>query len=126
MPTYEFRCNNCNHKFEIYLTYREYGNKPIHCPACDHPEPERVIKPVRVTRSGSERFDELADPANLAGLDEDPRALGKMMRQMSRELGEDMGPEFDEVVNRLEKGQSPEDIEREIPDLGAAGEDNLT
>jgi hypothetical protein len=32
-----------------------------------------------------------------------------------------MGPEFDEVVNRLEKGQSPEDIERDLPDLGSDG-----
>jgi hypothetical protein len=44
-----------------------------------------------------------------------------MMRQMSRELGEDMGPEFDEVVDRLEKGQSPEDIEHDLPDLGSDG-----
>jgi len=28
-----------------------------------------------------------------------------------------MPPEFDEVVDRLEKGQSPEDIERDLPDL---------
>ena len=34
-----------------------------------------------------------------------------MMRKMSSEMGEDMGPEFDEVVGRLEAGQSPEDIE---------------
>jgi putative FmdB family regulatory protein len=124
MPIYEFRCNNCNHKFEIYLTYQEYGNTPITCPSCDHSEPERIIKPVRVARSGAERFDDLADPAKLAGLDDDPQTLGKMMRQMSQELGEDMGPEFDEVVNRLERGQSPEDIERDIPDLGGIGEDN--
>ena len=31
-----------------------------------------------------------------------------------------MGPEFDEVVKRLESGQPPEDIERDMPDLGAA------
>ncbi len=53
-----------------------------------------------------------------------------MMRDMSRELGEDMGPEFDEVVDRLEKGQSPEEIERDLPDLGAdegiPGPDPLT
>jgi hypothetical protein len=29
-----------------------------------------------------------------------------------------MGPEFDEVIGRLEAGQSPEDIESELPDLG--------
>jgi Flp pilus assembly protein TadB len=40
-----------------------------------------------------------------------------MMRKMSNEMGEDVGPEFDEVVDRLEAGQSPEDIEKAIPDL---------
>ena len=44
-----------------------------------------------------------------------------MMREMSRDLGEDMGSEFDEVVDRLEKGQTPEEIERDLPDLGADG-----
>jgi predicted double-glycine peptidase len=46
-----------------------------------------------------------------------------MMREMSGEIGEEMGPEFDEVVSRLEKGESPEDIERAMPDLGAEGSD---
>jgi uncharacterized protein (DUF433 family) len=29
-----------------------------------------------------------------------------------------LGSEFDVVVDRLEKGQSPEEIERDLPDLG--------
>jgi len=124
MPTYEFSCTNCNHKFDVFLTYQEYGSEEIRCPACDHPEPRRIIKPIRVARSGEERFDEMADPAKLAALDDDPRALGKMMRQMSHELGEDMGPEFDEVVGRLEKGHSPEDIERDVPDLGSLADED--
>jgi hypothetical protein len=33
-------------------------------------------------------------------------------------MGEEVGPEFDEVVSRLEKGQHPDQIEREMPDLG--------
>jgi hypothetical protein len=33
-----------------------------------------------------------------------------------------MGPEFDEVVDRLERGQAPEDIERDLPDLAGGGE----
>ena len=40
------------------------------------------------------------------------------MRKMGNELGEEMPPEFDEVVDRLEKGQSPEEIESALPDLG--------
>ena len=47
----------------------------------------------------------MADDA-LAGLDEDdPRSIGKFMRKMGNELGEDMGDEFNEVVGRLEKGE---------------------
>ena len=64
-------------------------------------------------------MDTLADPNLLDSLDDDPQALGKMMREMSRELGEDMGPEFDEVVDRLEKGQTPDEIEGDLPDLSA-------
>jgi hypothetical protein len=61
----------------------------------------------------------------LAGLDEeDPRSLGKFMRNMSSEMGEDLGDEFDEVVGRLESGESPESIEESMPDLGA-GEPGL-
>jgi hypothetical protein len=41
-----------------------------------------------------------------------------MMRKMGQEMGEEVGPEFDEVIDRLEAGQSPEEIESALPDLG--------
>ena len=67
-------------------------------------------------------MDALTDPSGLEGLEDDPRALGKMMRKLGNEMGEEVPPEFDEVVDRLEAGQSPEDIEKAIPDLdGGAG-----
>ena len=121
MPNYEFRCNDCNHFFEVFQTYQEYGTTPIICPLCGRDKINRIIRPVRVARSEEDRLESFADPEQLAGLEDDPKALGKMMRRMSRELGEDMGPEFDEVVDRLETGQSPEDIERDLPDLGSEG-----
>jgi hypothetical protein len=63
----------------------------------------------------------LADPANLDGLDEDPRALGKMMKEMKTQMGEnDLPGEFDEVVDRLEKGQTPDQIEQDLPELGSS------
>jgi hypothetical protein len=36
-----------------------------------------------------------------------------------------MGSEFEEVVDRLESGESPEDIETAMPDLGADMGDDL-
>jgi hypothetical protein len=76
---------------------------------------------VRIAKSGESRLgglEDLADPSALAGLEENPRELGRMMRKMGKEMGEDLPPEFDEVVGRLEKGQSPEEIEAALPDIG--------
>ena len=50
----------------------------------------------------------------------DPRAQ-PIYAQMSAETGEDLGEEFGEVVDRLEKGQSPEEIEKAMPDLADEG-----
>jgi hypothetical protein len=44
---------------------------------------------------------------------------------MQSEVGEEMPAEFDEVVHRLESGQSPDQIEKELPELGQAGGDDL-
>jgi putative FmdB family regulatory protein len=117
MPLYEFRCLNCKKRFEIFMTYAEYGNKPVTCNHCGSDNVTRKIGRIRIAKSEDSRLDDFTDPSSLEGLEDDPKALGKMMRRMSGELGEEMPPEFDEVVDRLEKGQSPEDIERDLPDL---------
>jgi hypothetical protein len=67
------------------------------------------------------------DPDNMmAGLDEeDPRSIGRFMRKMSSEMDEDLGDEFDEVVGRLESGESPESIEESMPDLADSGGGDL-
>ena len=72
-------------------------------------------------------MEDLADPASFGDLDEnDPRSIARWMRKMSDETGEDLGSEFEEVVDRLQSGESPEEIEKEMPDLGGdAGDDFL-
>ena len=122
MPSYDYRCLNCNRRFSVYLPYSEYGNQPVICPHCASDQVQRRIGRIRFARSEESRLDDLADPSKLDGLEEDPRALGRMMRQMSGEMGEELGPEFDEVVDRLEAGQSPEEIEESIPGLGGEGD----
>ncbi len=71
-------------------------------------------------------MESVMDPSALAGVEDDPRAMGQVMRKMGKEMGEELPPEFDEVTDRLEAGQSPEEIESALPDLGteASGEDN--
>lgn len=119
MPNYPYLCLKCHKRFEIFLSYREYGAVPVHCPHCQSDKVQRRISRVRFARSEESRLDAMADPGSLAGLEDDPQAMGRMMREMSQEMGEDLGPEFDEVVGRLEAGQSPEEIEKAVPDLGS-------
>lgn len=117
MPLYEYRCLECKRRFDVFMTYTEYGTKIVNCKHCDSQQVTRKIGRIRITKSEDNRLDDFSDSSSLEGLEDDPVALGKMMRKMSGEMGEEMPPEFDEVVNRLEKGQSPEEIERDLPDL---------
>jgi hypothetical protein len=94
------------------MTFAEYDSAAPACPHCGRAELRRRVGRVAVARSEGSRLDDLMDDRALAGLeDDDPRAMGRMMRQMSTELGEDMGAEFEEVVGRLEDGESPASIE---------------
>ncbi len=117
MPDYEFRCMDCKKRFEIFISYKEYETFQVSCKYCGSNKVQRRIGRIRIARSTPDRLQNLADPERLDQIDNDPQALGSMMRQMSSELGEEMPPEFDEVVDRLDHGQSPEQIDREIPDL---------
>ena len=123
MPVYDYQCLDCQKPFDVFMTYAEYGKRPASCPNCGSRKTRRRVPRVRVAKSEDSRMESLAgdfsDPAAMAGLENDPQAMGRMMRKMGSEMGEQLPEEFNDVVDRLEKGQSPEDIEKEIPDLGA-------
>jgi putative FmdB family regulatory protein len=122
MPIYEYRCHDCKRRVSIFWrSFSDLETKDAmpHCPLCNGTNLTRLISRVAVVRSEDSRLDDLTDPGMLSGLDEDdPKSIARWMRRMSREAGEDLGPEFDEVVDRLEAGESPEDIETAMPDLG--------
>jgi len=118
MPLYEYVCLACKRRFEVTLSFKGYDTYNPICTHCQSDRVRRRIPRIRLACSEESHLEDLADPTMLAGLEEDPKAMGRMMRKMSREMGEDLGPEFDEVVGRLEAGQSPEDIEKTMPDLG--------
>lgn len=127
MPTYSYRCQSCKGRFEIFLTYAEYGHTQVNCPKCGSGQVQRRINRIRIAKSEDRRIEDMVDPSQLDGIEDDPKALGRLMRRMGDEMGEDVGPEFEEVVSRLEKGQDPEEIERDMPELseGLADSDDF-
>jgi len=123
MPIYEYTCHDCNRRVSLlWRSFAEADTRQPVCPRCGGARLTRLISRVAVMRSGSD----VADPAELgAGLDEDdPRSLARFMRKMAAEAGEDLDPELDEMIGRLESGEDPESIEASMPDTGGdAGDD---
>jgi putative FmdB family regulatory protein len=125
VPIYEYRCRQCGHRVSVFWrTFSAAENGSPVCSYCGGTSLDRVPSRIRVLRSEDSRTDDLSDLSDVPDLDEnDPASLGRWMRRMSSEVGEDLGPEFDEVVGRLESGESPEAIEKSLPGLGGdAGE----
>lgn len=124
MPTYDFICNSCQQRFDIFLTYSEYGNKAVYCVHCNSADVRRRMTKVRIAKTEEGRLEALAENFNgFDGLEDDPATFGKMMKKMGKEMGEELPAEFDEVVDRLEAGQRPDEIESALPDLNE-GEDS--
>jgi putative FmdB family regulatory protein len=109
MPIYEFACNACNARTSVFV--RSISSPfSATCERCGGSDLRRLVSRFAVVRSGGDEFGSLDDDSLMSGFDEsDPRAMAAWARRMQREMGEDMGPEFDEMVERLERGESLED-----------------
>ena len=120
MPIYEYRCKECSRRLSIlWRSLSEIGTKSPRCSRCGSYDLTRLVSRVAVLHSEESQMEAMADPSAFGDLDEnDPRSVGRWMRKMGQEMGEDLGDEFGEVVDRLEAGDSPDDIEASMPELG--------
>jgi len=117
MPIYEYRCLACRRRFNIFhRSIRAASEQSPLCPHCGSQDARRLISCVVALRSDG------ADDAGENPLDDvdenDSRALGRMIRRMNEESGDLLGPEANEVISRLEAGDAPERIERDLADMG--------
>ena len=113
MPIYEYRCNGCGRRVSLFQRSIQSEAAAV-CPQCGSRDLARLISRVAVVRSEESRLDGLASDAGMADLDErDPRSLARWARRIGREMGEELGPDFDEVVERLEAGEMPGDMDEE-------------
>lgn len=116
MPRYDFRCKACKRRFTLaFASIPDLESAHPACPHCGSTELSRLIRRVNLLTNEETRMERLSDPSRLAGLDEDdPRAIGRLMREMASEIGEDADPEMHEAIERLEAGESPESIEQSL------------
>lgn len=106
MPIYEYRCAACNRRSSIFVRSM---STPVRakCEHCGSRRMTRLMSKFAVHRASGDGLDDLA---GMDDLDEnDPQAIARWARKMRDETGEDMGPEFDEMIGRMEAGEPPED-----------------
>ena len=111
MPTYDYRCRNCGKRtsrlFRSFAAVREFP-----CPGCGELALERRISRVAMLRGRGRAGDSGPDDGFESGLDQDdPRAIARMARSMAREMGEEMPPGYDELLGRMEAGETPHEEE---------------
>ena len=105
MPIYEYRCRKCAKKFSV-LTLRASERVSAECPKCGGRAADRLMSRFAMPKSEESRLDALSDPSSLAGLDEnDPRSVGRWMKKMGKEMGEDFsGEDLDQMMEEADSG----------------------
>jgi len=75
----------------------------------------RIFSRFAIKRGDSKQMGMDVD-SGFEGLDGDPRAMAHMMREMSDEMGEEIDPETNELLGRMESGEMPDDLEGDYDD----------
>ncbi len=117
MPIYEFRCNRCRSRVSVF---QRRVDSPVGavCSNCGSDDLERLVSRFAVVRGEDAVLDSLEDDSLLAGVDEsDPRSVAAWARKMSSRYGEEMEPEFDDMIDRMEAGETPDELGEGDDDL---------
>jgi putative FmdB family regulatory protein len=107
VPIYEFRCQACGRRVSVF---QRSISAPLNaaCSHCGSANLRRLVSRFAVVRGEDALMDGLDDDSMLAGVDEnDPKSVAAWARKMSSRFGEDVGPEFDEMVEQMEAGEMP-------------------
>lgn len=110
MPVYEYICDGCGKAFNLFMSYADYDAAVVNCPACGAANVRRKIRPIRVAVGEKARLQQLSEEA--AGNDSS-QMLGKVMRTIQQQSGRELPPDTNEALSRLEKGESPESINKD-------------
>ncbi len=120
MPIYEYRCRQCGQK-SSFLLLSVKSQFEARCQHCGGTDLVRLISRVAILRSEEQRLESLADPSKLGDLDEnDPGSLARWMKKFGREMGDELGPDFNEEIDRAmaeaEKAEGDEEFPGEEPE----------
>jgi putative FmdB family regulatory protein len=112
MPIYEYRCNQCQKEFnQLFLNRREV--KRVKCKYCGGHDLQKLISSFSVHQTEASRLSNF-DTSKPRGDDfyKDSRNVGLWAKKRLKEMGVDLGPKMDEIVEKGRTGKILEDYNK--------------
>jgi len=112
MPIYEYRCNQCKREFSELILNMERVHK-IRCKYCHSRNLTKLVSSFRVHQTEESRLASF-DTTKPKGDEfyKDSRNVGLWAKKRMRELGVDLGPKMDEIVEKGRTGKILEKYEK--------------
>lgn len=109
MPIYEYRCNACQCKVSIYVRDSSVSTK---CPSCGSGALSRLFSTFAIRGTYKDVYEDILGDKRLVDslTRNDPRALAEWNRRMSRGMDEHPAPEYEEMLDRMDHGEMPEEL----------------
>lgn len=112
MPIYEYQCNQCKREFsQLFLSAKEI--RKIECKYCKGTNVTRLLSSFRVHQTEESRLKNF-DTSKPRADDfyKDSRNVGLWAKKRMKELGVDLGPKMDEIVEKGRTGKILDDINK--------------
>ncbi|MBI2863953.1 MAG: hypothetical protein HYX94_05265 [Chloroflexi bacterium] len=114
MPIYEYRCGCCSRKVSIFVRSVASPLSP-NCTFCGSRDLKRLVSAVAYHRSEADRLSEIKDSDyNDPSFYKDNRNVGLWAKKRIQELGGELPPQFDEIVEKGRTGKILEEYESGI------------
>jgi putative FmdB family regulatory protein len=109
MPIYEYRCNHCRREFGVLFLNIKEASK-ARCKFCNGKDLTRLLSSFSVHQTEEARLADF-DTSKRHGDDyyKDSRNIGLWAKKRIKELGVDLGPKMDEIVERGRTGKILDD-----------------
>lgn len=108
MPIFEFRCQDCQRKFQTLVGMVEGADK-VECPECGSASASKLVSRFVRGRTEDDRVDEIADQLEQTGEPDSANEMRSMMREMGKAMDDDMSDEMEEMFESdMEGGDDDE------------------
>ena len=105
MPIYEYQCNQCKKVFsELILNSKQIGE--IKCKYCKSTRLTKLLSSFRVHQTEESRLNNFdTSKPRKEDFYKDSRNIGLWAKKRMKELGVDLGPKMDEIVEKGRTGK---------------------